>query len=279
MRTVAIAGTGLIGASFGLALRKAGFNGVILGVSSERAIADAVSIGAIDRGAPLAEAAAQADLIFLSQTIGRILDTVRHLDPFVRPGALVTDAGSTKCEIVDAALQNITRCQFLGGHPMAGKEKRGASAAAADLFHGQTWVLTPSEPSELETPAAIDFRHWLKRIGARVTALDCDEHDRIVSLTSHLPQLASTALAATLAERLTGKQSAVAGSGLIDMTRLALSSYDIWRDILATNSEHIERALAGYIQELEDIRENLRTRQLQEEFTRGAGFAQSVRKK
>jgi prephenate dehydrogenase len=279
MQTVAIAGTGLIGASFGLALRKAGFRGAIIGVSSERAIADAVAVGAIDRGAPLAEAAAQADLIFLSQTIGKILDTVRHLDQLVKPGALVTDAGSTKCEIVDAAMQHIARCQFLGGHPMAGKEKRGAGAASADLFQGQTWVLTPMEAADLETPAAIEFRDWLKRIGARVLALDCDEHDRIVSLTSHLPQLASTALAATLAERLKEGQASVAGSGLMDMTRLALSSYDIWRDILATNSEHIDRALARYIQELEHIRENLRTRQLQQEFSRGAAFAEGVRRR
>jgi prephenate dehydrogenase len=276
MKSVAIFGTGLIGASFGLALRKAGFDGAILGVSSERAIADAVAVGAIDRAAPIAEAA-QADLLFLSQTIGRILDTVRHLDQFLKPDALVTDAGSTKSEIVDAAMQNITRCQFLGGHPMAGKEKRGAGAASADLFQGHPWVLTPVEAPELETPAAIEFRDWLKRIGARVIALDCDEHDRIVALTSHLPQLASTALAATLAERLADGQSSVAGSGLLDMTRLALSSYDIWRDILATNSEHIDRALARYIQELEHVRENLRTRQLQEEFSRGARFAESVR--
>src|ERR1700722_5877409 len=214
MKTVAIAGTGLIGASFGLALRKAGFDGAIIGVSSDRAIADAVAVGAIDRGASLADAVGHADLIFLSQTIGRILDTVRHLDQLVKPGALVTDAGSTKCEIVDAAMQNVTRCQFLGGHPMAGKEKRGASAASADLFQGQTWVLTPTEAADMDSSAAMEFRDWLKRIGARVLPLDCDEHDRIVSLTSHLPQLASTALAATLAERLHEGQTSVAGSGL-----------------------------------------------------------------
>ena len=79
----------------------------------------------------------EADLVFLSQTIGRILDTIRHLDPLVQPGALVTDAGSTKSEIVDTALQSITRCQFLGGHPMAGKETRGAQAAEAGLFQGR----------------------------------------------------------------------------------------------------------------------------------------------
>jgi len=278
MNTVAIVGTGLIGASFGLALRRAGFEGTILGVSSEAAIADALAAGAIDRGLPLDQAVPQADLVFLSQTIGRILDSLRHLDPLVRPGALVTDAGSTKCDIVDAARQHLSRCQFLGGHPMAGKEKRGAAAAAGDLFDGRPWVLTPDEPSDLQTPAAREFRSWLNRIGARTLAMNADEHDRVVSLTSHLPQLASTALAAALEERLgAAGRPVAAGPGLIDATRLALSSYDLWRDILATNSTHIDRALAIYIQELEHIRENLRTRQLQEEFQRAATFAGRLR--
>jgi prephenate dehydrogenase len=278
MNTVAIVGTGLIGGSFGLALREAGFRGAILGVSSEGAIAEAVVAGAIDRGMPLAEAVPQADLVFLSQTIGRILDSVRRLDPLVRPGALVTDAGSTKCEIVDTASQHLSRCQFLGGHPMAGKEKRGAASAGGDLFRGRPWVLTPDEPAELETPAAREFRGWLNRIGARTLVMDADEHDRIVSLTSHLPQLASTALAAALEERLgVAGRPVAAGPGLMDATRLALSSYDLWRDILATNPGHIDRALEIYIQELEHIRENLRTRQLQEEFHRAATFAGRLR--
>ena len=278
MRHVAIVGTGLIGASFGLALRQAGFDGAITGVSGPGAIADAVAAGAIDRGAPLEEAIPQADLVFLSQTIGRILDTIRHLEPLLRPGALVTDAGSTKCLIVDLARQTITRAQFLGGHPMAGKERRGASAAEGGLFRGRTWILTPDEARELETAPAREFRAWLGRIGARVRTLDADEHDRVVSLTSHLAQLASTALAATVADKLGGPPRLdAAGPGLEDMTRLALGSYEIWRDIVATNSDHIERALSVYIQKLEHMRENLRTRQLQEEFERGAELAARLR--
>ena len=277
MRNVAIVGTGLIGASFGLALRSAGFDGQIVGVSSERALADALAAGAVDRGAPLAEALADADLVFLSQTIGRIMDTIRHMDALVKPGALVTDAGSTKCEIVDLARQSIARCQFLGGHPMAGKEKRGAAVAEAGLFRGRTWALTPDEPAELETPAARKFRRWLERMGAVIVTLDADEHDRIVAMTSHLPQLASTALGATLAQKLKGGTE-LSGSGLCDMTRLALSGYELWRDIVATNTEHIDRALAAYIQELEHIRENLKTRQLQEEFGKAAGLAEKLRR-
>ena len=278
MNAVAIVGTGLIGASFGLALRQAGFRGAIVGVSSERAIAEALAVGAIDHGAPLSDAVQEADLVFLSRAIGGILDTIHHLDSFLRPGALVTDAGSTKREITDAARQYITRCQFLGGHPMAGKETRGAAVADARLFQGRVWALTPDDPADLETPAAREFRTWLGRIGARAMVLDADEHDRAVALTSHLPQLASTALAATLEERLGASKSlAVAGSGLVDATRLALSSYDLWRDILATNADYIDRALAAYLQELEHLRENLKTRQLQREFERAATLARRVR--
>src|SRR5207248_9593815 len=120
----------------------------------------------------------QADLVVLSQSIGRILDTIRHLDSLLKPGALVTDAGSTKCEIVDLARQHITRAQFLGGHPLAGKEKRGAGAGDAGLFRDRTWVLTPDDPAELATGAALEFRGWLRTIGARVVTFDCDEHDR-----------------------------------------------------------------------------------------------------
>lgn len=279
MNSVAIVGTGLIGASFGLALRRAGFIGPILGVSSERALADAVAVGAIDRGVTLAEAAGQAELVFLSQSIGRILDTLRHLDPLLRPGALVTDAGSTKNEIVDHARQFIRRGQFLGGHPMAGKELRGAAATEAGLFQGCTWVLTPDEPAELETPAARAFVDWLDRIGARLVVLDCDEHDRVVAFTSHLAQLASTALASSVGENLSEERHLrVAGPGLRGMTRLALSSYDLWRDILATNAEQIDRALSRYVQKMEYIRDNLRTRQLQNEFARGADLAARLRK-
>ena len=277
---VAIIGTGLIGGSFGLALRAAGFAGRIAGVSSPRAIDAALACGAIDAGAPLAEAVPQADLVFLSQPIGRILDTIRHLDPLVRPEALVTDAGSTKCEIVEVARQHLRRCQFLGGHPMAGKEKRGAEAGDAELFRGRTWVLTPDMAEELDTEAAREFTGWLERIGARVTVLDSDEHDRVVSLTSHLPQLASTALGATLARRLDiEKYGRIAGPGLMDTTRLAMSSHEIWRDILATNSGEVELALDAYISELRDLRAFLVDRRMEQEFEVAADFASKIRRK
>ncbi len=278
METVAIVGVGLIGGSFGLALKKAGFRGTILGVSAETSLHAGLERGAIDRGATLEEAAGAADLIYLAQPIGRILDTLHHLDPMVRPEALVTDAGSTKHTIVTTAHKLIRRCQFLGGHPMAGKEKRGAAQADADLFRERTYVLTPGSPEDLATAAASDFVSWIQRIGARTVVLGAAEHDHLVSFTSHLPQLASTALAATVGANLIAPEDLlVAGPGLIDSTRLALSSYDLWRDILATNTDCVEQALTAYISELEHLRENLRTRAVRDEFILGAEIASRLR--
>lgn len=278
MECVAIVGVGLIGGSFGLALRESGFDGRILGVSSPSTLEAALENRCIDAGASLAEAASRADLIFLSQPVGRILDTLRHLDDLVRPDALVTDAGSTKAEIVATASRVLRRCAFLGGHPMAGKASRGAGEAEGSLFRGRTWVLTPRSPDDMETARARELVEWIGRLGSRVFVMPPDSHDKAVSLTSHLPQLASTALAVTVAENLSSlEELAVAGPGLVDSTRLAQSSYDLWRDILLTNARAVDEALTAYIGKLEYLRDNLRSRQLEEEFTTAGMLAAQLR--
>jgi prephenate dehydrogenase len=279
MRTVAIVGTGLIGASFGLALKSAGFGGRILGVSSAPAIKDALSRGAIDEAAPLLEAVAAADLVFLSQTIDRILSTLPLIAPCLRPEALVTDAGSTKTEIVSRAASSLAPHQFLGGHPMAGKEQRGAAHACADLFRYRTWILTPSDPDQLDSPAAQEFAGWIGKIGALPLILSPEEHDRVVALTSHLPQLLSTALAATLAGQLTDPGHFRAGGpGLADMTRLAGSSYEIWREILATNTSAIDSALSACIAKLDGLRAGLTSEATRSTFESAAAFSSRLRK-
>lgn len=266
MNAVAIVGVGLIGGSFGLALRKAGFAGKIIGVSSPQTTQAALARGAIDVALPLAEAAAQSDLIYLAQPIERILETLELIDEDVRPGTLITDAGSTKAQIVERAEKNIRRGRFIGGHPMAGKESRGVGAADADLFRGRPYVLTSSDP-ELEG--------WIQAMGARIVILNAREHDRLVALTSHLPQLISTALAASISDEYGAER--VAGPAALDLTRLALSPYEIWRDIFATNAGPIDAALGVFIDRLERLRRTLRDPVIESEFNLGAAAALRLR--
>jgi prephenate dehydrogenase len=269
VRAAAIVGTGLIGGSFGLALRQAGFQGSIAGVSSARSVAEALARGAIDRGVSLEEACAEADLIFLAQPISGILETLPKLNPLVRSGTLVTDAGSTKHAICEEARRSLTRCAFLGGHPMAGKEARGAAAAEGDLFRGRPWILT----GEPDHPVARVFRKWIALFGAREVILDASSHDSMVAWSSHLPQLASTALASVLCDQAPDA-GRVAGPGLMDMTRLAMSSFDLWRDILETNRAAVGLALDAYIAKLQDLRSGFET-----EFARGGEFARGLRER
>lgn len=279
MQTVAIVGVGLIGGSFARALRdRAGFRGRILGVSRPEYAAAAVANGTVDEAVSLAEAASRADLVYLSSSITKIIDTLAELGPILRPGTLVTDAGSTKDAIVTAARKTISSGIFVGGHPMAGKETRGSEAASADLFAGRSYFLCYGFPQDSGHPSVILFREWLDRMGARVRIIEPAAHDALVALTSHLPQLVSTALASALDARL-GAETARsgAGSGLVDMTRLAMSGYEgLWSDILATNRSAIDAALEIYIDELMEIRRTLASDQ-SARFHRAGSFARKLR--
>ena len=263
MKTVAIAGVGLIGGSFALALRQAGFGGEIAGVSSPRTIAEALAHRIIDREMTLAQAAREADVVLLAQPIGRIVAMIEEMAPHLGPNTLVTDAGSTKAQICAAAARFLPAAQFLGGHPMAGKESRGAASADGGLFRGRTWVLT----RQSDHP----FAGWVRKIGAQILVLGPEEHDRTVALTSHLPQLLATALGCTVGAGLErDEQLRAGGPGLIDMTRLALSSFDMWDDILATNAGPLDEALAAIVARLEAMREHLRDGALRAEFEEAA---------
>ena len=275
MERVAIVGVGLIGASFGLALRRAGFSGEIAGVSSQGAIGAALRTGAISRECSLQEAAETADLIYLAQPVERILQTIEVLGPIIRPGCLVTDAGSTKRAIVRKAEQSFTSGGFLGGHPIAGKEQRGAEAADGTLFKGRTYVLTPcSKP----LPNVNEFEQWLRAMGARIVCMSPDEHDIVVAFTSHLPQLLSNAISVTLAEQASFVISGVFGQGLLDMTRLAMSSPDIWESILDTNRDYILDALCRLTDNLQELEQSLRRGdRIREMFSVGQMFAASLR--
>ncbi len=279
MQRVVIAGVGLIGGSFALALRKAGFRGRIVGVSSERTLQEALRLGVIDEGASLQDACADADLVYLAGPIHTILDTLPRLDALVKPGALVTDAGSTKARICKAGC-SLRRAQFLGGHPMAGKEARGVGSAEAGLFRGRPYLLTPLDASQMETAAAREFVEWIGRIGAEARVMAPETHDRVVALSSHLPQLLSTTLASTLGGHENRDEIAgAAGPGLVDSTRLAMSAWEIWRDILETNEEAIIEALDLFAAQWAGLRKDLKNGQMEEKFRAGAEFAESLRKR
>ena len=270
-------GVGLIGTSFALALRATGFTGEIIGVSSPRSIQAGVAAGAISRGVPLEEAAESADLLYLSQPIDQILSTLVKLGPLAPAGCLITDAGSTKGVITQTARQNVRYATFLGGHPMAGKEQRGAEVADANLFRQRPYILTPPEALGHAVDTA-EFRLLLDRIGAIVLDMDAESHDRTVAFTSHLPQLLSTALASTLANQQDLNVSRVFGSGLVDMTRLALSSPDIWMSILSTNKVAISEAISNFTKVLEELQLHLNDQSLVDQFTYAANFARYIRK-
>lgn len=281
---VAIIGTGLIGASVGLALKALdGFDGEVLGWDANaEELQGALRMGAIDRALPSREAVLQpkvADVVVLATPVLPILDWMERLAPVMGEGQLVTDVGSTKREIVEQARRLFNqrgRARFLPGHPMAGKESGGAALAEAGLFRGAAWLFTPvdQQTSELER----EWRALVERFGARVMDFDAERHDEVCAWVSHLPQMVSTALAAVLedtfasdAEGLKAVQ-AIGGRALRETTRLGASPYSMWRDVAMTNTEPIAASLLALEQRLQNIRENLRTAELREEFAKANKF-------
>ncbi len=274
MKTVAIVGVGLIGGSFGLALRRSGFDGDIIGVSSPPSIKAGLTSGAITRSASLEEAAASADLIYLAQPVDRILKTIEQLRGLLRPGVLVSDAGSTKEVILRQATACLPSVDFLGGHPLAGKEQRGAQAAEADLFFGKPYILTPNRPA---TAAAAELKSWITRMGAHIVEMSAEEHDSTLALTSHLPQLVSTMLAVTLSRQPNCRLTEIFGPGLTDMIRLAKSSSELWVPILLTNKTAVLTAIKAYAASTQDLQAALENDTLLEFFETGSAWAKQLR--
>lgn len=269
---ISIIGTGLIGASFALAIRRAGFTGEIVGCDREAVLSRARQLKIIDQAVAVPEEAVKgSDLIVLATPVGSIIDLLERIGPLVSPEALITDVGSTKVEIMARARDvfgtDVAK-RFLPGHPMAGKEHSGVEHADADLFRDAVWLLTPFSGQDLAQANIAGFLDLLKNIGAKSLAFDPQEHDRICALVSHLPQIISTAFASMLVEELGGDQQAgaIGGRALREMTRIAGSPYSMWRDIALTNTKNIQDALLKLEQKLAHIRENLRTRELEEEF-------------
>ena len=274
MNTVAIVGVGLIGGSFGLALRENGFTGDLIGVSSQPAIEAGLHAGAITRSANLDEAAARSRP-HLSRPARRS-NPDHHRAARIPCPARNRRHGRRKYQTGHCAKSGVLpfAVHFIGGHPLTGKEQRGVAAAQFDLFRDRPYILTPHLP---ETPSATNLRSWLQRIGARIVEMTPSEHDSTVALTSHLPQMLSTALAVTLARQQDKRVFQVFGPGLIDMTRLAMSAPDLWKSILSTNKPAVLAALTAYSEVLKNLQLALESDRLVELFEIGSGWAKELR--
>ena len=285
IRQITIIGTGLIGGSFALALRKRRFTGRIVGCDRESALKRAKMCGVIDNGfSEPADAVRGSQLVLLATPVLAIVDLIGRLGPALPATTLLTDVGSTKAAVVERARDVFgknARHRFLAGHPMAGKENSGVEYADANLFQGAVWFVTPLPGQNLHEGLFAEFAGWIDQIGARIAMLPAEDHDRLCAWISHLPQMISTALAATLVEEF-GEEAPLlpaGGRALREMTRISASPYSMWRDIAISNKKNIGDALFKVEQRLAHIRENLATRQLAEEFEQAHGLKKSPGKK
>lgn len=278
MNTISIIGAGLLGGSLAMDLRRHGFAGRILGVSrSPREYPPAFT-----GGAGFEQAAAESDVIVFCTPVQSIIAGIERIDSLVRPGTLITDVGSTKSAILSAAKTHVKRGVFLGGHPMAGKQVSGLEHACEGLYEGKTWFLVRT--IDPDPPSVTGFVDWVSRIGARPLWIGAAEHDRSVAMTSHLPQLVSTALGAALARSIDpGAARQRCGQGLPDMLRLAESDWALWRDILVSNRAEIHRMVGEYLSTLGEIERLLadagRVTELSSAFSEAQQFARVVRDK
>jgi prephenate dehydrogenase len=299
---IAVVGTGLIGGSFCLAVRalatralgasgRAGSGTLpgaeIVGWDRPEVLERALASGIISEAhSGLAEAIAGADLIYVALPVGATIDRLPEIARHAPPRALVTDAASTKRAVCAAAKCFTGGARFLGGHPMAGNEVSGLDAADAELFRGAKYALIgdagddvaddagDGAPHSAATPAGADdarvasFLHLLAGIGARPMWMDAAQHDRAVAVVSHLPQLVAVALAGVVRSETddAGLPLTLAGRGLRDALRLAGSPYALWRDIVFTNTDHLDASLARMGHAIEHLRVNLRQRELADEF-------------
>ncbi len=269
-RNITIVGVGLIGGSLGLAFKRLHKGLRIAGVSQPTTLQRAKQLGAIDWGFPyesLDLGVKNADIVFLCTPIFRILELLGEVGRYARPGTLITDVGSTKAEIATAAERLLPKgLFFIGGHPMAGSEKRGVDAADPLLFQNVIYVLTPTKDVPLKL--CDHFASLIESIGARVVVTGPHTHDMVAAAVSHLPQMIAVALVKMVGE-LNQENPLflrLAAGGFRDLTRIASSSYKVWRDICQTNNLQITEMIDHFIVELQRVRDKVANEQLEADF-------------
>jgi prephenate dehydrogenase len=252
---IGIIGLGLIGGSIALAAREIWPASLVIAVDNKDVLETAMRLHAIDVAADDAVVLAEADLIILAAPVRQNLMLLDTLDEHVRQPAVITDTGSTKRAIVEAARALPSRLTFIGGHPLGGAAASGLEHARPDLFKGRPWLFTPSGEAGGESLEKLVA--FVRALGAEPRILDAAAHDRLLAFLSHLPQLTASALMHVVGDAVGDAGLEFAGRGLVDTTRLASSPAEIWRDIANTNADEIRPALDTLIAILEDLRADL----------------------
>jgi prephenate dehydrogenase len=275
---IGIVGLGLIGGSIALASRQLWPKALVIGVDNKDVLETAMRLHAIDVAADDMIVLAEADVVILAAPVKANIAMLAELDENVRQPAVITDTGSTKRGIVEAAAALPPRFTFVGGHPLAGAAQGGLEKARPDLFSGRPWILTSARPDD-GGPALAKLTEFVQALGAVPRVMDAPAHDRLLAFLSHLPQLTASALMQVVGDAVGQNGLALAGRGLADTTRLAASPADIWRDIAATNADEIGPALDGLIAALQDLRRDLpEGERLGEIFTEAARWREGIKK-
>ena len=273
---IGIVGLGLIGGSIALAARQIWPSSLVIGVDNKDVLETAMRLHAIDVAADDLIVLAEADVVILAAPVRQNLALVGKLDEHVRQPAVVTDTGSTKRAIVEAARRLPPRFTFVGGHPLGGAAASGLDHARPDLFKGRPWLFTPAGDAAGE--ALEKLLAFASALGAVPRVTTAEAHDRLMAFLSHLPQLTASALMQVVGDAVGDQGLALAGRGLMDTTRLASSPADIWKDIAATNADAIGVALDTLIELLRDLRQDLTAGdRLEEVFVAAARWRENLK--
>ena len=272
---VGIVGLGLIGGSIALAARQIWPTSLVIGVDNKDVLETAMRLHAIDVAADDPYVLAEADLVILAAPVKQNIELLRDLDENITQPAIITDVGSTKRAIVDAARALPPKFVFVGGHPLGGAARGGLEHARPDLFSGRPGLLTPSTDNG---EAVEKLSAFVKALGAEPRVLDVAAHDRLLAFLSHLPQLTASALMTVVGNAVGAQGLGLSGNGLADTTRLASSPSEIWRDIAATNADEIGPALDALIDVLQELRRDLpKGERLNEVFTDAARWRSTLK--
>ena len=252
---IAIVGLGLIGGSIAFAARRAWPSTHVTAIDRETITHEALSRRAIDAAADDFAAIGDADLIVLAAPVRQNVALLKRVAPHASATSVITDVGGTKRAIVEAAATLPDKVTFVGGHPLGGGARGGFEFATASLFARRPWIFTPHHDG---TRAAVDrLSAFVTGLGSHPATMTAAEHDRLMAVISHLPQLAATALMDVVGTAATASGLRMAGQGLVDTTRLASSPADVWRDICTTNTDAIAGALDQLIARLQEMRSGL----------------------